>query len=366
MKLPRCFLRTTIPSLALLLLTTAGASADTIILKNGTRYQGRVLKDEGASYLLEIQVTRSIRDERRVAKADIEKIEKEDAAGAQWAEMAKLGATPDLMEASDYDGRIRRIKGFIDQFTTAKQTTDARRLIKTLEAERDSITAGAIKLGGHIISPTERDADMVAIDSAILAKKFEKSATGGRVLESLRLFDSISAQFAGSAAHVKALPLANRVLAADAAQINRSLATLDERLKQREVGLERMPAVDRERAKRIFAQQQAAFDRQVAIEKDERVKWVTVNPFDKSSLEDAKRRIDSEIKRLENPSTAKNTAPDEGYREAWKALDGADKEEARKIMSDVGRLNLPKIYEQKLEERAAAAATEEVPGAETE
>ena len=70
-------IRKSIALFGMLMMVTAGAGADTIILKNGTRYQGRVLKDEGESYLLEIQVTRSIKDERRVAKADIEKIEKE-------------------------------------------------------------------------------------------------------------------------------------------------------------------------------------------------------------------------------------------------------------------------------------------------
>ena len=83
------------------LLVTAGASADTIILKNGTRYEGRILKDEGDSYLLEIQVTRSIKDERRVAKADIEKIEKEDVAASDFAELAKLTDTPDLLKEGE-------------------------------------------------------------------------------------------------------------------------------------------------------------------------------------------------------------------------------------------------------------------------
>lgn len=352
----------TITSLSLLLFSAAGVQADTIILKNGTRYQGRILKDEGDSYLCEIQVTRSIRDERRFPKADIEKIEKENTTAAEYLEIAKLNKTPDLLEPGDYDRYIRQVRAFIDKHSTAKETIDARKLITALETERDAIAAGAIKLNGRLISSSERAADMVAIDSAILGKKFEKAAMEGRVIEALRTFAILDEQFQGCQAHSQALPLVNKVLASYQAQIIRSLASLDKTLKDREIGLERMPAVDRERAKRIFAEQEANIIAHVAIEKEQKIKWITVNPYDESSLRGAQRRINSEIKRLERPPSSSSTttqAPDAGYREAWTELEGADQEQVSTILSNVAKLRLPEKYTRALEDRAAAVAAPE-------
>jgi len=342
------------------MLVTAGASADTIILKNGTRYQGRILKDDGDSYLLEIQVTRSIKDERRVAKADIEKIEKEDVAATEFAELSKITDTPDLLQIDDYEVRIRKLRAFIDQHSTAKETTEARKMIKVLEAERDTIAGGAIKLNGRMISPTERKADAVGIDSAILGVQFEHAAATGKLLGALRLHAKLELQFAGSAAQKATLGTATELLSTYETQIARSLATLDTRVKERKVGLERMPAQDRERAKRIFAEQAAAFQQQIAIEKEQRTKWLSVDPFDRSSLDDAKRRIDTEIQRLERPVTVHSQVPaDEAYRSAWTALEGAKKDEVRKILSDLARARLPEQYTKLLEERAAEVAAPE-------
>jgi len=353
-------IRSMIALFGMFMLITAAASADTIILKNGTRYQGRILKDEGDSYLLEIQVTRSIKDERRVAKADIEKIEKENTAASEFAELSKLIDTPDLLDVDDYELRIRKLRAFIDQHSTAKETIEARQLIKTLEAERDTIAGGAIKLNGRMISPSERKADAVAIDASIVGVHFERAAAAGKLLDALRLYEKLETQFAGTAAQTAALGTTTQLLAGYEAQIARSLATFETRTKNRAVGLERMPAVDRERAKQIFAEQAASFQQQIALEKEQRTKWLSVDPFNQASLNDAKRRIDTEIKRLERPATSRTQAPDEAYREAWAALEGAKTDEVRKVMSDFARLRLPDKYNKLLEDRAAAvAATEE-------
>lgn len=359
MKTTPCPIRKTIALFGMFMLVTAGASADTIILKNGTRYQGRILKDDGDSYLLEIQVTRSIKDERRVAKADIEKIEKENVAASDFAGLAKLTDTPDLLEVDDYEVRIRKLRAFIDKHSAAKETTEARKMIETLEAERDTIAGGAIKLNGRMISPSDIMADAVGIDATILGIQFERAAASGKTLDALRLYGKLESQFANSSAQTAALGTATQLLANYETQIARSLATLDARTRERTVGLERMPATDRERAKRIFAEQAAAFQTQIAAEKEQGIKWLSVDPFNKSSLDNAKRRIESEIKRLERPAAARTEAPDKAYREAWIALQGADKNEVRKIISDIARLRLPAKYTNLLEERAAAVAATE-------
>ena len=195
-----------IACLAAALLAGGGLHADTIILKNGTRYQGRVLKDEGDSYLLEIQVTRSIKDERRVLKADIEKIEKSNPIAEDFKPLAKLGDTPDLLDKAGYQTRIDRLDKFlaIKEYKFSKQYKAARKIADRLKAERKVIVGGGMKINGRLITASQRKADAVAIDSEILFAKMYKAAASGRFLSALRTFDSIEKRFPQTATRKKA------------------------------------------------------------------------------------------------------------------------------------------------------------------
>lgn len=355
MKMTQKFLRPLVAFVAAL--AASHAPADTIILKNGTKFEGRIVKEDPDSYLLEIQVTRSIRDERRIAKADIEKIEKVDPSEALFTnELAKLGNTPDLLDEAGYQARIRKLEDFLKEYPASKHNRAARELLAKLEAERSLVAAGSIKLNGRMISPSERQADAVGIDAAILAAKMQRAAEAANFLEALRAFETLEKDAPGSKAHLEAIPLAGRLLTNFRSQINASLASLDQRLAERKVGLERMPAPDRARAQAIFDQQAKEFQARLTAEKAAGIKWLSIDYSDKASLSDTLRRIDTESNRLERTDTSRLGPSDQLYRDAWKQLETADPKEAKSLLDSVKRLKLPDRYISALEQRAAAAA----------
>lgn len=342
------------------LLATSPAPADTIILKNGTKYEGRILKEDADSYLLEIQVTRSIRDERRVPKADIAKIEKVDPSDAIFTEeLAKLGNTPDLLDEPAYQARIGQLEEFLKKYPSSKHNRAAREMIAKLNDERKLIAAGSIKLEGRIVSPAQRLADAIGIDAAVLAGQMQRTAEAGNYIEALRAFESLEKQAPGSKAHLDAIPRAGRLLSAFRTQVNAALTSLDKRLADRKVGLERMPAADRARAEAIFAQQEKALQAKLLEEKSAGIKWLSFDPFDERSLSDTLRRIDTETTRIERTDTSRLQPIDQAYRDAWKDLEGADAKQAKSILDDIKRLRLPDRYFAALEQRAAEVAAPE-------
>ena len=345
-----------IATLAAALFAGSGLHADTIILKNGTRYQGRVLKDEGNSYLLEIQVTRTIKDERRVLKSEIEKIEKANPIAEDFKPLEKLDQTPDMLDAAGYQARINKVKKFlaVKEYKFSKQYKAARKILAHLETEQKTIKNGGIKINGRLISAEQRKADAVAIDGEILYQKMYKAAIGGKLLAALRIFESIEKNFPQTATQKKATSLARKVLVAARKQINRSLETLDQRLKERENNLQRMSPTDRARNQQLIDEQKARYQAILAKERQERIKWLTIDNYDRQSLQDTLRRIDAETRRLGQPPYNRlKKAPDVAYREAWKALPGAGKEDRTRILAEFKQLNLPdEKYLKALEERA--------------
>jgi hypothetical protein len=207
----------------------------------------------------------------------------------------------------------------------------------------------------------------VAIDGEILYQKMYKAATAGKLLAALRIFESIEKNFPQTAAQKKAASLARKVLVAARKQINRSLETLDQRLKERENNLQRMSPTDRASNQQLIDEQKARYQAILAKERQERIKWLTIDNYDRQSLQDTLRRIDAETRRLGQPPYNRlKKAPDVAYREAWKALPGASKEDRTRILTEFKQLNLPdEKYMKALEERAnqAPAPTEEQPAA---
>jgi hypothetical protein len=170
----------------------------------------------------------------------------------------------------------------------------------------------------------------------------------------MRIFESIEKNFPQTATQKKATSLARKVLVAARKQINRSLETLDQRLKERENNLQRMSPTDRARNQQLIDEQKARYQAILAKERQERIKWLTIDNYDRQSLQDTLRRIDAETRRLGQPPYNRlKKAPDVAYREAWKALPGAGKEDRTRILAEFKQLNLPdEKYLKALEERA--------------
>lgn len=345
------------PAVAALLLAASPLSADTIILNNGTTYEGRVLKDEGDSYLLEIQVTRSIRDERRVLKTDIKKIQRVDPSEAAFETLSKAVDTPDLLPASGYELRISKLQEFLKEYPESPHKKTVQGYIDTLQKESEAIAAGSIKLDGQLINPEDRKANALAIDARIQFHQMRRAAESGRMLEALRDFDVLENEFPGTAAHRAAVAVVDEVLAAYRKRILSSLATLEKRIKDREIGLQRMPAADRNRAKAIFDEQQRRYEAAQVTERAAGIKWFSVNYHDRRSLEDAERRIETESRRIERFDDSRLESIDEIYSKAWKDLEGADEEATKKILNDLSRDKVPEKYMELLNQRAADVGT---------
>lgn len=341
---------------SLLALTTG--HADTIFLKDGTSLEGRVVREEGDNYVLEVQVTKSIRDERRLPKTSVAKIQRETDDEKPYQALKELVPVPDLATTADYDKLLEeKFDPFLKQHGTSRHYREVRDMRKAIIEERNVIAGGGIKLNGRLIQAAERKADAVDIDASASFAGMSAAADKGDFLTALRIFSQIERDFAGTKAHAEATVLAKQVLTVFRARLNSELAALPERLRQRETGLERMDPEQRARAKEMFALQQKAAETRAAKERQEQLKWLSVNPDRKESIEETLRLIDAERTRLQTPAaTAGTESPGAAYREAWQKLGSAKPEEATTILENFKTFQLPGKYLAMLEERAAPGA----------
>lgn len=283
------------------------AAADTFFMKDGSTLEGRVLREDPTSYFVEVAITKSIKDERSIPKSDVSRIEKVQPDAVAFEPIAKLVPAPDFLNAEEYAWRINAVEKFLKEYRGSSKTKQANQILSTLKGEANEILAGGVKINGKVVPPADYRANLYEIDAHILEAKIRALVKGSHYLAALRAFSELDRDFRNTTAHAAIAPLIERVIAQYMAEISQSLATFDDRVKARAVGLERMPVMERRSTENAIREENEAIEKQFKAEKDAKIGWVTTYPFFKPSLDDTLAFAKQELTRLAALKTAKTT-----------------------------------------------------------
>lgn len=334
------------------LLSFFSAQADVVVLKNGENIVGTIVREDDEKYVVEVNVTGTIRDEKTIARADVVRIERQPEDEKAFLKLAGLAPAPELLPVEGYEERIAQLEGFLKEYPDSSNAAKAKELIESLKEELAVISAGGIKFGEGIIPADEYEANAYEYDARIAEKKIRDAASRRDMLGALRMFDEYEARFGQPVGRDGLASLMLQVLAAYGASIADNLASLDSRLSERESGLSRMAPDDRARSERALKEQMDELTERFNEEKSSRMKWVTPHAFHKESLDEAQRQVTAEVARLGKEAPAPETPLAEVYRSAWEKLLGGTDEQKNAVIEEAKANKLPEYYLTKLRERA--------------
>lgn len=303
-----------------LLALTLSSSADTFTLKDGSKIEAKVLKEDAESYDLEVQVTKSIRDERKVLKADVVTVTRERLDLKAFEPIAKFVPTPDLLTEDEYAVQIAAVDKFLKTYSTSTKAEEARTILKTLREEVLEVGAGGVKVGGKIVSKEEYQANAYDLDARVQEAKIRRLGTEGQTVAALRAFADFDRDFRTSLSYGALVPFAKQLIQNHVSECQQSLATLDARLKERQTGLARMVSEDRAVTDAAIKEQDAAIEARYKSEKEARQTWVTTSPFHKASLDESVKFGQSELARVSAVKTELGVDGGKAYRELYSAV----------------------------------------------
>lgn len=293
------------------------ATADRFILKDGTTLEASITRETPDSYVLEVQVTKSIRDERTIAKSDVVKIEREEPDLKAFETIAKMVPTPDLLTDEEYGVRINAVQKFIKDFPTSSKIKEAKVMVSTLKSESGQIASGGIKLNGAVTSPADYQLNAYDLDARVEEARIRTLVNRGESLAALRAYSEFCRNFQSTSSFGSLNPLMMQVIKNHVAEAKDALLTLDARLKKRAAGLVQMSSEDRRITDSAIKEEDAANEARFKAEKDAKLDWVTISPYSKSTLEETVRFGDAEISRLSNIKVAVGQDGGRAWREAW-------------------------------------------------
>ncbi len=310
------------PFIATLSLLTVAmpCMADTFTLKDGTVLEASVLKEDADSYTLEVQVTKSIKDERKIAKADVQKVDVVKPDLIAFEPISKLLPTPDFLSAEDYAVKISAVNKFLEANRGSSKSKDAKAILETLKAEAAAVAAGGLKMNGKVVTSAEYQANQFDIDARIQEAKIRSMVANTNMLHALRAFSDFDKDYRTTLSYGSLSPLMSQVIKGYVAELKQSLLGLDARVKEREQGLQRMAPADRFGTEAAIKEENAAIEAQYQAEKTAKQNWPTITPYHKASLEDSIRFGEQEITRLDAVKTALGVDGGKAYRELYSAV----------------------------------------------
>jgi hypothetical protein len=349
MMTPRFFLNLSFSCLVCLV----PASADTILLNDGKSIEGKVIYEDATYYLLEVQVSEGIKDEKKVLKSDVKSISKLTPDIAEFEKLKEFVPTPDLLGAVDYEVRIKKLEDFIKKYPSGEKLAEARKMVGVLKEELKEVSAGGIKFSGKMVPANEYLPNAFAYDESISAQKITRDINSRNLLGALRSFTEYELNFANGKSRADLLPKIKQVLQIYKSNLSESLAGYDSRIKARDAAFESMTAEDRKITERALQEEAVSLKARFDREKSMKNTWITPHENLKESITEAVRQVDNEIKRLD--AAPKNdlvvVSLDEEFTKAWNSLPTASEEDRKKILEELKRNRMPEHYMAKLRAR---------------
>jgi hypothetical protein len=310
------------PAFAALLCATLTVPcfADTFTLKDGTTLEAKVLSETPDTYDLEVQVTKSIKDERKIAKADVAKVSRDQPDLKAFEAVGALVPTPDFQTDDDYLTKIRVAEKFLKDYPSSTKVKDAKAIIATLKGEATQIAAGGVKASGKIVTASEYQANAYDLDARVQEMKIRDLIAANDYIGALRLFSDFDRDYRNTLSYGSLSATIKQLIQSQVAESKQALAALPAKIKERDLGLQRMSSEDRPATQEAIKEEAVAVEARYKAEKDAKQVWVTTSPFHKASLEDTVKFGETELARLSTVKPILGVDGGKSYREVYAAV----------------------------------------------
>lgn len=320
---------------AILASPPAGLAGDWIELKSGERIEGDIVAVTPESILIEVQVTPSIRDRQTVSRADVAGFQKATQDDIAFADVKAIKVPVTADSPAPYDVLLEgTVRPFLENYAYSKHISEARKVAAELEAERDRLAAGEVKIDGKWVTPDEMAADPAGAGAALQLSKMKNAPDPSTALAA---FEVLEKQYSASPVYPEAVLAAREQVQKLRGDITRARNDLERRLREQAEGLE-LASIDRRMVmEEGIERERAAMQARVQQVKDAGSKWIPVLP-DGKFLDELSKHADAEQARLSKIEVEAMASGVKAAREARKQIADGDLAAAKESLARAEKL----------------------------
>ncbi len=323
-------------------------------MKDGSKLNGTILDEDETHYTARIAIKPTIFENKKLAKADVEKIIPEAADLEDYQALKPLKTPGDLSQASDYDSQLAKLNNFIKKHPDSSHLEEIKAHKAELEAEKSKLEAGQIKIDGTWLSGDDILRRQIEIDSKLLLKEMRDHYRQGFMISALRSFHAQAPQFESTETFKEILDLAGKSMIRYDAYLNKEIPAAKERIEKRDRGMAGLSQTDRERLKNLMKEEESKFAELAAKDEEDGQIWLNLSAYDSDGLEDAQQLIKRQQQRLEQLNNrcqqeAEKPSAEAVFASFWKAIDDKDDRAANEAKNTLSSMRLDEKYLQPVE-----------------
>jgi hypothetical protein len=334
--------------------------ADTVVLKNGTKVEGKITSETETQITIETKAGGVI-DEQTVKKEDVQSVSKATADETAYASLRgiKLGASS-LPNPSQYDTYVSALKSFVSKYPDSKHKAEVAKLAEDVEAEQKRVMQGEVKLDGKWISAAEVQRERYQINAMIAVNYMKEQATRSDGIGAMNTFELLRKQYPGSRGYIEGVDVAKRLVAGLKQQAEARLARLPAENAERERAIA-AAGTDKVQLQNEFNQEKQANEAAVARARAQGLKWPPFIPRNEELLKQISTLAGEEASQLASVDVAKARLSLQLANEARAALDTknltAAEEKARAARDAWGENEIAARLEKDIGDAKAVAST---------
>lgn len=315
----------TLPRLSLLAFASVAFAtslfADTVVLKNGTKIEGKITKETDTQLTIETKAG-GIIDEQTFKKDEVQSVSKTTADEEAYAPLRglKLGANS-LPSAAQYDNSVSALKSFVSQYPDSKHKAEIEKLAAEFEAEQKRVADGEVKLDGKWLGKAEVEREKYQINAMVALGYMKEQAARNDATGAMNTFEALRKQYPGSRGYIEAVDMAKRLVPALKQQADVRIARLPVELAEREKTLATAAGASKVELQNEIDRERKANDAAIAQAKAQNLRWPPFLPRNEEALKQISQLSADEASQLASVDVAKARQSIQLAAEARAALD---------------------------------------------
>ncbi len=280
------------------------ALADTIVLTNGEKVEGKVTAETDAEVTVSARVSAGITDDRVIKKSDIVSMTKDSPDLAAWEPLKNLRPGKSSLPLASYDAVLNPLKGFLNEYPQSKFAPDAQKALDAFAADKKRVDAGEAKLDDKWLSKEETEKERVQINGQ-MAFNYMKEQSARDMTAALNTFDAIEKNYSGARSFPDAVEYAQKLLPALKAEVDRRLKTANDKKLEREKQLAALSGKEKTALQDEITRERTAADAATSAAEKQNLKWLPLGVSTERSLQNTSSKIPSEMQRLNSMQVGK-------------------------------------------------------------
>jgi hypothetical protein len=316
-------LRTTLLAVASVTFATS-LFADTVVLKNGTKIEGKITSETDTQITIETKAG-GIVDEQTVKKEEVQSVSKATADETAYASLRniKLGANS-LPTPAQYDNYLTALKSFVSQHPDSKHKAEIEKLAADFEAEQKRVADGEVKMDGKWISKAEVQRERYQINGMVAFQYMKEQVGRNDAVGAMNTFEILRKQYPGSRGYIEAVDSAKRLVAALKQQADARLARLPAEDAEREKAVAGSAGLSKIELQREIEREKQNNTAALAQAKAQGLRWPPFLPRSEDSMREISNLAGDEASQLSGVDVAKGRQSIQLASEARAALDKKD------------------------------------------